>query len=150
MLNSNITIRPMEEKDLDEVCRMEEEAFSMPWHRESFLEMIQNENALYLVAQNGENEIMGSCGVLNIVGDGSVTNVVVDAKYRKLGVGSLLMEALLRLGAEELGIEAFTLEVRVSNMSAIRLYEKMGFENVGIRKNFYEKPTEDAIIMWKR
>lgn len=150
MLNSNITIRPMEEKDLDEVCRMEEEAFSMPWHRESFLEMIQNENALYLVAQNGENEIMGSCGVLNIVGDGSVTNVVVDAKYRKLGVGSLLMEALLRLGTEELGIEAFTLEVRVSNLSAIRLYEKMGFENVGIRKNFYEKPTEDAIIMWKR
>ena len=150
MLSSNITIRPMEEKDLDEVCRMEEEAFSMPWHRESFLEMIQNENALYLVALNDKDEILGSCGVLNIVGDGNVTNVVVDQKHRKLGIGSILMEALLRKGSEELGIDAFTLEVRVSNQSAIRLYEKMGFENAGIRKNFYEKPTEDAIIMWKR
>jgi len=150
MLTSNITIRPMEEKDLDEVCRMEEEAFSMPWHRESFLEMIQNENALYLVALDEKNEILGSCGVLNIVGDGSVTNVVVDQKYRNQGIGSLLMKELLKQGEENLGIEAFTLEVRVSNLNAIRLYEKMGFENVGIRKNFYEKPTEDAIIMWKR
>lgn len=150
MLSSDITIRPMEEKDLDEVCRMEEEAFSMPWHRESFLEMIQNENALYLVALDEKNEILGSCGVLNIVGDGSVTNVVVDQKYRNQGIGSLLMKELLKQGEENLGIEAFTLEVRVSNLNAIRLYEKMGFENVGIRKNFYEKPTEDAIIMWKR
>jgi len=145
----DITIRVMEERDLDEVCRMEEEAFSMPWHRESFLEMIKNENACYLVAETATKEVIGCCGVLNIVGDGNVTNVVVDSRMRGKGVGRQLMVQLLEAG-KQLGIEAFTLEVREGNEQAIALYTSLGFENVGIRKNFYEKPVENAIIMWKR
>lgn len=147
-----IVVRTMQIEDVDQVCVLEEEAFSMPWHKQSFLEMIAHPDALYLVAENREQpgKILGCCGVRNIVGEGEITNVVVKKESRNEGTGRKLLTELLRRGMKELGISAFTLEVRVGNAPAIHLYESLGFISEGIRKNFYEKPREDAMIMWKR
>ena len=143
-----VIIKPLTEEYVDQVCVLEEEAFSMPWHKESFLEMIANENACYLVALVGE-EVVASCGLRNIVGEGEITNVVTKSTMRGKGVGRQILLRLLEEGSK-MGAEAFTLEVRVSNAPAIHLYESLGFVSEGVRKNFYEEPTEDALIMWKR
>lgn len=143
-----VNIKPLTEEYVDQVCVLEEESFSMPWHKESFLEMIANENACYLVALVGE-EVVASCGLRHIVGEGEITNVVTKNTMRGKGIGRQILLRLLEEGAK-LGAEAFTLEVRVSNAPAIHLYESLGFVSEGVRKNFYEEPTEDALIMWKR
>lgn len=143
-----VNIRPLTEEYVDQVCVLEEEAFSMPWHKESFMEMIANENACYLVALVGE-EVVASCGLRHIVGEGEITNVVTKNTMRGQGIGRQILLQLLEEGAK-MGAQVFTLEVRVSNAPAIHLYESLGFVSEGVRKNFYEDPTEDALIMWKR
>lgn len=145
-----ITIREMNLDDVDRVCVLEEMAFSMPWHKESFIEMIENKDALYLVADDGNAGVIGCCGVRSIVGEGDISNVVVHPDFRKKGIAYDMLTQLLSRGEKDFGIKEFTLEVRLSNMSAIHLYEKLGFASEGIRKNFYEEPVEDALIMWKR
>lgn len=143
-----LEIKSLEEQYLDEVCILEEKAFSMPWHRKSFQEMIQNKEACYLVALI-DGKVVGCCGVRHIVGEGEITNVVVDPSFRNNKIGYQMMQALLKQG-RNLGIKEFVLEVRKSNDAAIFLYEKLGFKEEGVRKNFYEQPKEDALIMWKR
>ena len=102
---------------------------------------------IYLVAY--EKDILaGYCGLLQSFDEADITNVAVVEKFRKKGVATELLEQLFLRGYER-GIENFTLEVRVGNAPAIHLYEKLGFERSGIRPNFYEKPKEDALIMWK-
>lgn len=142
-------IRDMTLDDVDRVSQLEEEAFSMPWHRESFIEMINNKDALYMVADDN-GKVVGTCGIITAVGEGDISNVVVDKEYRNKGVGELLVSEVMKMAADTLNVAEYTLEVRVSNASAIRLYEKLGFVSEGIRPRFYEKPTEDAMIMWKR
>lgn len=143
-----VTFRKMEERDVEEVSRIEEETFSMPWSPKSFLEMIQSKDAYYIVAEQ-DGKILGSCGVLQALDEGNITNVVIEKESRGQGIGTAMLGFLMKEG-EKRGITAYTLEVRVSNVSAIHVYEKLGFVSVGIRKNFYEKPKEDANIMWKR
>lgn len=145
---SKMIIRELTPADAEAVSKIEQETFSMPWSAQDFLEMTEAEYAHYYVAEK-DGEIAGCCGIRNIVGEGEITNVVVAAKFRKQGIGRALMEYMLR-EAPKHGIGDCTLEVRVSNMPAIRLYESLGFRGEGIRPNFYEKPTEDALIMWKR
>lgn len=145
-----ITIREMTLADVDRVCVLEEMAFSMPWHKESFVEMIENKDALYLVADDEQSGVIGCCGVRSIVGEGDITNVVVHPDFRQKGVAYEMLTQLLWRGEQDFGIKEFTLEVRYSNIGAIHLYEKLGFVSEGIRKNFYEEPVEDALIMWKR
>ena len=143
-----LKIKPLTEEYVDQVCVLEEEAFSMPWHRESFLEMILNENACYLVGLVGE-EVVASCGLRHIVGEGEITNVVTKSTMRGKGIARKMLLQLLEEGSK-MGAKSFTLEVRVSNAGAIHLYESLGFVTEGVRKNFYEEPVEDALIMWKR
>ena len=131
-----VIIKPLTEEYVDQVCVLEEEAFSMPWHKESFLEMIANENACYLVALVGD-EVVASCGLRHIVGEGEITNVVTKNTMRGKGVGRQILLRLLEEGSK-MGADAFTLEVRVSNAPAIHLYESLGFVSEGVRKNFYE------------
>ena len=87
---------------------------------------------------------------MTLLGDeGDIDKVMVAEPFRGRGIGKALVEELLREGACR-GAEAFTLEVRKSNLAAIRLYEQAGFVAEGVRPRFYEKPTEDALIMWRR
>lgn len=148
MVIAMINIRPMERADVEIISRLEEEAFSMPWSCDDFLEMINKEDARYYVAE-AHGRVVGGCGVLMIAGEGNITNVVVEPKERNKGVAYQMLKRLIEDGYRN-GLNAFTLEVRVSNACAIHLYEKLGFFSEGIRPNFYEKPTEDAMIMWKR
>ncbi len=143
-----LAIREMTEHDIKEVAILEEAAFSMPWSEEAFLEMIKNPDAYYYIAEEA-GQILGCCGMRDILGEGEITNVVVREEYRNRKIGCKLMQHLITRGVA-LGIEAFILEVRKSNISAIRLYENLGFRVEGIRKNFYEKPVEDGLVMWKK
>lgn len=143
-----IHIRPIEREDVDEVSRLEEETFSMPWSRDAFLKMVTKEDAAYYVAES-DSGIVGGCGVLMIAGEGNITNVAVSESARNKGIGTRLLKYMMEEGYRN-GLTAFTLEVRVSNAAAIHVYEKLGFRSEGIRPNFYEKPVEDAMIMWKR
>ena len=147
-----LTIRELTLEDIDQVCALEEMVFSMPWQRDAFIEMVENEDALYLVVEKKSNPgvVIAACGLRHIVGEGDISNVLVHPDYRKRGIARLMLAELMKAGSEKYGIEAYTLEVRKSNIDAIRLYQYYGFVEEGIRKNFYEKPTEDAIIMWKR
>lgn len=138
----------MERADVEIISRLEEEAFSMPWSCDDFLEMIDKEDARYYVAE-ADGRVVGGCGVLMIAGEGNITNVVVEPKERNKGIAYQMLKCLIEDGYRN-GLNAFTLEVRASNVGAIHLYEKLGFFSEGIRPNFYEKPTEDAMIMWKR
>lgn len=143
-----IEIRPLTREDVFIVSEIESRTFSMPWKPEDFMEMVEADYAYYYVAVE-EGVILGCCGIRNMAGDGEITNVVVDAPYRKRGIAEKMMTHMLR-DASENGIQDCTLEVRVSNEAAIHLYEKLGFRGEGIRPGFYEKPKEDALIMWKR
>ncbi len=145
-------IRELSMEDIDQVCALEEMVFSMPWQRDAFIEMVENKDALYLVVEEKSNPgmVIAACGMRHIVGEGDISNVVVHPHYRKRGIARQMLAELMNRGNQKFGIEAYTLEVRKSNEDAIHLYEYHGFVSEGIRKNFYEKPTEDALIMWKR
>ena len=101
------------------------------------------------VVADVEGELAG-CACLTMLGEeGEIDKVMVAEKFRQKGIGTMLVKELLRRGKEQ-GIAHFTLEVRKNNAAAIRLYERTGFLTEGIRPGFYEKPKEDAVIMWKR
>ena len=117
----------------------------MPWSEKAFMDSLSQKEALFLVAEE-EDRVLGYIGIYLSFEEGEITNVSVDSSSRNKGVGSELVEQLKK-EAQARGTEKIFLEVRVSNEPAIRLYEKQGFEQVGCRKNFYEKPREDAWVM---
>lgn len=141
-------IRRMKQEDIEEVCEIEKSIFSMPWKKKDFLDSIQKQTNLYLIAEV-EGNIVGYCGLWGIVGEGQINNVAIRREYRGCGIASEMLKQLLEK-AREMGLEEFTLEVRESNQSAICLYQKLGFQKEGIRENFYQNPIENAIIMWIR
>lgn len=141
-------IRRMREADIQSAAELEKKYFSIPWSEENLRQSFGNPEYLFLVAEK-EGEVVGYAGLFRVLDEGDITNIVIDEKCRGCGLGKKLTGALLTEGGK-LGIRAFTLEVRVSNHAAIRIYEELGFIKEGIRKRFYEKPIEDALIMWKR
>lgn len=143
-----LTIREMTEEDVPFVCEIEEATFSMPWKADDFIDMIRRDNLTYLVAEL-DGTIIGGAGFRNVLGDGEITNVAIKSAFRGRGYGKILVRELLKKG-REMGADEFTLEVRVSNTPAIKLYESLGFKSEGVRPGFYEKPREDAMIMWIR
>ncbi len=139
-------IRKMTDEDLSEVCAIEQETFSDPWSEEDFCDSMKEPNNAYLVVEI-EGRIAGYCGYWGICEEGYIYNVAVKKEYRRLHIGQQMMKALLK-DAESRGVTSLTLEVRISNEAAILLYEGLGFERVGVRKDFYSKPKEAAVIMW--
>lgn len=138
-------IRKMKEQDISWVARIESENFSMPWSENAFTDSLCQEEALFLVAEE-EGRGLGYIGVYLSLDEGEITNVSVDSTQRNRGVGKALVQQLKKEAADR-NVERIFLEVRVSNEPAIHLYEKQGFEQVGCRKNFYERPREDAWVM---
>lgn len=144
----DIIIREMTESDVPQVAVLEASNFSMPWSDKAFYEQLNNEHALYMVAVYSET-VLGVCGLLESFGEADICNVSVEHSYQNKGIATKMLKALMEEGARR-GIIAFTLEVRAGNQPAIHLYEKLGFVTEGIRPGFYERPKEDAVIMWKR
>lgn len=140
-------IRTMTPKDVTSVAAIEAQCFSQPWSEKSLLDSLAREDTIFLVCEEECNsQIAGYMGMYVSFEEGSITNVAVSPEYRKKGCAKLLVAELKR-SAKEVNIENIFLEVRVSNEPAISLYKKMGFEELGVRRKFYEHPTEDAIIM---
>ena len=135
--------------DIENVVNVENDCFTTPWSKDSFLrEILENKVALYLVAKI-ENVAVGYIGVWRIQNEGHITNVAVHSDFRGMGIGNMLVSELLSLCEKE-GIDDFTLEVRKSNTVAQNLYKKFKFVDVGIRKGYYQDTKEDAVIMWRR
>lgn len=141
-------IRRMEEKDLTGAAGLEQRYFSVPWSGEQLKDSLGSPDYLFLVAEE-EGRVVGYAGLLKILDEGDITNIVVEEAYRNRGIGKRLTEALLDEG-KKCGLHAFTLEVRAGNLAAIHVYESLGFVREGVRRRFYERPVEDALIMWKR
>lgn len=157
-------IREMTMQDVPAVAAIERDCFSLPWSEQSLIDSIKREDTLFLVCENivnedgccneamsdtiqiSKSEIVGYIGMYLSFEEGDITNVAVSPNFRKKGYGEALVLKAKEL-AKEKQLEMILLEVRVSNVPAISLYKKMGFEELGIRKNFYEHPVEDAIIM---
>ncbi|WP_394266012.1 ribosomal protein S18-alanine N-acetyltransferase [Anaerotignum sp.] len=141
-------IIPMTVEHIDGVLAVEEATFSIPWTRKDFeREMTENNLAIYYVAV-AEGKIVGYAGMWHVITEGHITNVAVLEDYRKQGIGDALMAQLEQVAMEKEMI-GITLEVRINNTPAQRLYHKHGYRAEGLRKNYYPDTHEDAVIMWK-
>ena len=140
-------IRPMEDRDISTVEQIEKSILSLPWSDKSFADAANTPENVYLVCEC-TGEIAGYCGMWTVLGEGNITNIAVSPAYRRSGVAEALLKELERR-ARLKDVTIFFLEVRQSNEAAKRLYEKLGYSPIGVRKRFYEKPVEDAIVMSK-
>lgn len=140
-----ITVREMEIDDLEQVTAIEEQNFSRPWTETGFFSFLLRNDTLFLVAEE-EEKILGYIGVILVLDEGDITNVSVEPSQQGRGIGTLLLEKLITRTERE-GIAVLHLEVRKSNTRAAALYERMGFVTDGLRKNYYEAPTEDGVLM---
>ena len=144
-----IDILTMKKEHIEQVLEIEKLSFSIQWSEEAFTtEVTHNQLARYLVVIE-DNKVIGYGGMWFILGEAHITNIAIHPEYRGRGRGRQLIEALIKMAAQE-NIFDITLEVRISNTSAINLYKSLGFEAVGIRKEFYYDNKEDALIMWSR
>ena len=147
-VDKTIYFRTMEQADIEQAAKIEREIFSMPWSEKDFKDAIENKNNLYVVAYR-ENEVLAYCGIWGVSPEGQICNVAVKSECRREGIAFSMLECAMK-EAQLMGIKEFTLEVREKNQPAISLYEKLGFKKEGLRKDFYEKPQDNAVIMWKR
>lgn len=138
-------VRMMRPEDARETAMIEKEVFSIPWSEQSFYEAVLKEENIYVVAEN-QGKIVGYAGAWGVFGEADITNVCVAPDFRGRGIAGEMMRFLILEGRKR-KIDVFFLEVRESNIRAISLYEKIGFQKIGLRKNFYEKPVENGIVM---
>ena len=141
-----VTVRRLAPDDVDAVVAIETEAFSSPWRRETFLDLVGRPNVELLVLEDRAEGIIGYAVLWCIMDQGELANMAVTPVFRGRGLGRFLLSRVLDT-ARERGIEAVFLEVRVSNERASRLYESFGFVDVGKRRDYYDSPREDARVM---
>lgn len=144
----HVRIVPMTADHLDEVAELERICFSTPWSRNMLAEELDNYLSAFLVALDDNGAVVGYAGLQSVLDEGYITNIAVRPECRRQGVAKKLLQVFLDF-AQGHGLAFLTLEVRASNYDAIALYGSRGFRSVGRRKNYYEHPREDAIIMTK-
>ncbi len=137
----------MDEAHVPQVARLERLCFCDPWSEKSIASELQNPLSLWLVAQE-DGRVLGYVGSQTVLDESDMMNVAVDPEFRRQGIARALIEALIAALAEG-GSRCLRLEVRVGNESARSLYERMGFRKLGLRKNYYQNPREDALILGK-
>ena len=138
-------IRKMTEADVAAVAELEKQCFSMPWSENSIRSELDNELSLWLVAED-QGVVCGYVGSQTVLDESDVMNVAVSESARGKGIGEALMRQLM-VELSAIHSEKLTLEVRASNLPARGLYAKLGFSEVGVRKNYYRNPREDALIL---
>jgi len=140
-------IRPMTMGDIDAITEMEKLVFTLPWSYDSFRrELEENVAARYLVLED-QGQVVAYGGIWLVIDEAHVTNIAVHPQVQGRGYGERLMRALMRL-ASDTCMGLITLEVRRSNTAAQALYHKVGFQDVGYRKRYYQDNQEDALIMY--
>ena len=144
---SEFYVCAMEREHIKEIAKLEKICFSAPWSEDFILEAYKNGTRFFVAVENGR--VIGYIGISCILDEGYIANIAVYPNARKKGVGTALLERVFSLARDE-GLSFVSLEVRVSNTTAISLYEKLGFKQEGRRPNFYREPDEDALILTKR
>lgn len=140
-----IEIKRMERRHVPQIAEIEKKAFPDPWSEESFQGELDNPLACYFVAEK-DGEVLGYGGLWEIAGEGNITNIAVKEGFRGQKLGSKILSALIEY-AKAHAFRFLTLEVRMSNEPAKRLYEKYGFRPVGLRRGYYPDNREDALLM---
>lgn len=132
-------------KHIEQIEELEKLCFSVPWTRQQLISQLPDNMHVFLAAVSGE-EVLGYVGMMYVLDEGYISNVAVSPEHRRQGIADALINELLAR-AKALALSFVTLEVRESNQGARALYKKHGFTDVGLRKNYYNFPTEDAILM---
>ena len=142
-----IKVVPMTADHLEELEKLERICFSRPWSRKMLAEELENECAAFLVAEDAATgRVVGYAGLLVVADEGYITNVAVFPTYRRRGVAAQLIQVFINF-AKGNRLAFLTLEVRPGNAAAIALYQGFGFKEAGRRKNYYDLPKEDALIL---
>ena len=140
-----VVLLPLTEELLPQVLELEKVCFSLPWSRDAFLPELTDPACCWLAALT-DGEVAGYAGMRTVLDEGYISNIAVSPAHRKQGLGMALVDALQREGRRR-RLSFLTLEVRVGNAEARRLYERAGFREAGLRPGYYEKPREDALLM---
>ena len=141
-----VKINDAREALLPQIQQIEQQSFSVPWTDAMLRMQLQPDSHVFLTAETADGAVVGYVGMLYVLDEGYISNVAVRPDCRRQGVAEALLAALEARG-RALMLSFLTLEVRASNAAAIALYEKRGYRAAGRRKNYYEKPAEDAVIM---
>ena len=142
-----VLIDDMTQDDIAAVQEVEQASFPVPWPSSAFRhELTQNRNARYVVAREGDR-VVGYAGLWLMVDEAHITTFAVLPEHRRRRIGERMLQRLFEI-AETMGAQWLTLEVRVSNIAAQRLYQKYGFRQAGVRRRYYSDNNEDALIMW--
>ena len=144
--NVELSVRKMQPEVVPALAELEAACFSEPWSEQAFLDALKQPEALMMTAIGTGNNPIGYCGIYLSADEGEITNVAVCPDHRKQGIADVILTEVFA-EAWKRGAQTIYLEVRESNLPAQKLYEKHGFVSCGIRKNFYRKPTEHAIVM---
>lgn len=142
------SIIDVRDEHICEIARLENLIFSSPWTEDQLRTQLKDKNHEFIAAASDTGELLGYVGMTYILDEGYISNVAVAPKHRRQGIGDAIIDSLCSI-SEQLSLAFITLEVRASNESAIALYSKHGFNPVGRRKNYYDLPKEDAILMTK-
>lgn len=143
---AGVEVRRLGPADVDAVVAIETEAFSNPWRRETFLDLVDRPGLELLVMEDREAGVIGYAVLWCILEQAELANMALTPRFRRRGLGGFLLSRVLDK-ARARGVENVFLEVRVSNEHALRLYERYGFVDVGLRRGYYESPREDARVM---
>lgn len=148
MNEQKINIKYMQLSDLDEICKVEAEAYgNHHWSRDAFINEYENNLAKYYIARNNDNNLLGYLGAWMIIDEAHITTLAVSPNFKRKKVAQTLMNCFIEDCYKNM-VKYITLEVRVSNEPAISLYKKFGFNSLGVRKGYYQDNNEDALIMW--
>jgi [ribosomal protein S18]-alanine N-acetyltransferase len=145
-----VRIEPLSSPDeIDAVLAVEEASFTNPWTREMYVAELENRNVSYCyLAKDEDGRVLGFCSYWHVLDELHINNLAVLPQERRAGIGSALLTFVLNQGAA-LGARRATLEVRRSNDFARLLYERFGFTVAGVRRAYYTKPVEDALVLWR-
>ncbi|MDX8363304.1 ribosomal protein S18-alanine N-acetyltransferase [Cytobacillus sp. IB215316] len=146
-METTTLFRLMNVEDIENVLKVEEASFATPWSKDIFLSEINNNKYAHYIVAEENGLVIGYCGAWIIIDEAHITNVALLPEYRGRKLGEAMLKQLVDF-AKALGAKTMTLEVRVSNIIAQSLYRKLGFNDGGIRKNYYTDNQEDALIMW--
>ena len=137
----------MNKDHVSQIAHLETQCFSDPWSEKSIASELENPLSLWLVAEE-DGQVYGYVGSQTVLDESDMMNVAVDPRFRRQGIARALIEALIA-ELSKMGSRCLRLEVRVSNENARALYARMGFQQLGLRKNYYHNPKEDALILGK-
>lgn len=143
-MTGDLKITLLSREHIREVARLERECFVEPWSEKS-LEMLLGDSGFGIVALI-DDKVVGYGGVMIALDEGQITDIAVSGEYRRRGIGMEIVKAMINESVTR-GIATLYLEVRESNRAARELYRACGFDECGVRKNFYRRPTEAAVLM---